>query len=75
MKEIMNQELLQHFQSKQPSVEMRISAGKKLRDKFPRNKQGVFKPAANRTDPVSHFRRTGKITAAGLWCPSGMPGC
>ena len=56
----MNQELLQHFQSKQPSVEMRISAGKKLRDKFPRNKQGVFKPTANRTDPVSILEEQGK---------------
>src|SRR6187551_667024 len=60
MKEIMKQELLQHFQSKQPSVEMRISAGKKLRDKFPRNKQGVYKPAANRTDPVSILEEQGK---------------
>jgi Uncharacterized protein conserved in bacteria (DUF2252) len=48
----MSQELLHHFQSKLPSVEERIAAGKALRDKFPRINQGNYKPAVNRTDPV-----------------------
>lgn len=48
----MKPKLLHRFQSKQLSIEERIAAGKKLRNKFPCNKQGVYKPAANRTDPV-----------------------
>ena len=49
----MSKEILQHFQSKQATVEERIAAGKKLRLEFPRNKQGDYKPAAERADPVS----------------------
>jgi len=56
----MSQELLHHFQSEQPSVEMRIAAGKKLREKFPRNQQGEYKPATNRADPVSILEEQGK---------------
>jgi len=56
----MDQELLHHFQSKLPNVETRIAAGKKLREKFPRNRQGEYKPAANRTDPVSILEEQGK---------------
>jgi uncharacterized protein (DUF2252 family) len=56
----MGAELLHHFQSKQPSVEERIAAGKKLRNRFPRNKQGVYKPAANRADPISILEAQGK---------------
>jgi uncharacterized protein (DUF2252 family) len=48
----MSKKLLDHFQSKQLSIEERIIAGKKLRDKFPRIKQGEYKPASNRFDPV-----------------------
>jgi uncharacterized protein (DUF2252 family) len=48
----MSKKLLDHFQSKQLSIEERISAGKKLRDKFPRIKQGEYKPPANRLDPA-----------------------
>jgi len=47
----MNDELLHHFQSKQASVEERIAAGKKLRTRLSRNKQGDYKPAAKRADP------------------------
>jgi hypothetical protein len=43
---------LDHFQSKQLNIDERITAGKKLRDKIPRIKQGKYKPAANRTDAV-----------------------
>ena len=56
----MSQELLSHFQSKQPGVEERIAEGKKLREKFPRNKLGEYKPAANRADPVSILEEQGK---------------
>ena len=49
----MSKETLQHFQSKQATVEERIAVGKKLRLEFPRNKQGDYKPAAERADPVS----------------------
>ena len=48
----MSKKLLDHFQSKQLSIEERITSGKKLRDKYPRIKQGEYKPAANCTDPV-----------------------
>lgn len=56
----MSEELLHHFQSKQPSVEERIAAGKKLRDKFPRSRQGDYKSPANRADPVSILEEQAK---------------
>lgn len=56
----MSQELLNHFQSKQQSVEERIAEGKKIRERFPRNKLGEYKPAANRADPVSILEEQGK---------------
>lgn len=62
----MSTDLLHHFQSKQPSVEERIAAGKKLRDKFPRNKMGQYKPAANRKDPVSILEEQAKTRLADL---------
>jgi len=49
----MSAELLNSLQTKQPSIERRISAGKALREKFPRSALGDFKPSANRIDPVS----------------------
>jgi uncharacterized protein (DUF2252 family) len=49
----MAKKLLKHFQAKQRSVEERIEAGKKLRKKFPRIKQGEYHPAKKRVDPVS----------------------
>lgn len=48
----MSKKLLDHFQSKKLSIDERIIAGKKIRDKFPRIKQGDYKPAENRLDPV-----------------------
>lgn len=39
--------------SNQTSVEDRIAAGKSLREQFPRDMHGEYKPAANRADPVS----------------------
>lgn len=42
------------------SVEQRIAAGKALRNKFPRDKQGDYKPAKDRADPVSILEEQGK---------------
>jgi uncharacterized protein (DUF2252 family) len=41
------------LRSKHPNVEERIAAGKALREKFPREMHGEYKPANNRVDPVS----------------------
>ena len=62
----MSQELLNHFQSKQPGVDERIAEGKKLRDKFPRNKLGEYKPAVNRADPVSILEEQAKTRLSEL---------
>ena len=56
----MSEKLLQHFQSKPKSIEERIAAGKALRIKFPRIRQGDYKPAANRADPVSILEKQAK---------------
>jgi uncharacterized protein (DUF2252 family) len=48
----MNRELLNHFQSKRPSIDERFAAGKALRKKFPREQQGDYIPAPGRPDPV-----------------------
>jgi uncharacterized protein (DUF2252 family) len=56
----MSKKLLDHFQSTQLSIEERLASGKKLRDKFPRFKQGEYKPAANRVDPISILEEQGK---------------
>jgi uncharacterized protein (DUF2252 family) len=56
----MSKKLLDHFHSKRLSIEERISAGKELRNKFPRIKQGDYKPATNRVDPVSILEEQGK---------------
>lgn len=56
----MSKKLLDHFQSKPKTIEERIAAGKALREKFPRIKQGEYKPAAKRADPVSILEEQGK---------------
>jgi len=56
----MSKKLLDHFQSKQLSIDERIIAGKKLRDKIPRIKQGEYKSTANRIDPVSILEEQAK---------------
>jgi uncharacterized protein (DUF2252 family) len=56
----MDPKLLHHFQSKRETIEERIAAGKALREKFPRIKQGEFKPSANRADPVSILEAQGQ---------------
>jgi len=56
----MSKKLLDHLQSKKTSIEERILAGKKLRDKFPRIKQGEYKPASTRTDPIQILEEQAK---------------
>src|SRR5450755_3530855 len=56
----MKNELLLILKGKQPSIEQRIAAGKALRDKFPRARQGDYKPAPDRVDPVSVLEEQGK---------------
>ncbi len=62
----MSEDLLNHFRSKQPSVEERIAEGKSLRKKFPRNKLGEYKPAPNRADPVAILEEQAKTRLADL---------
>jgi uncharacterized protein (DUF2252 family) len=62
----MSKKLLDHFKSKRLSIEERIIAGKKLRDKFPRIKQGEYKPADNRIDPISILEEQAKTRIPGL---------
>jgi len=56
----MNSTILKHFQSTSKTIEERIAAGKALRVKFPRIKQGEYKPSAKRADPVSILEVQGK---------------
>jgi len=56
----MAKKLLKHFQAKQRSVEERMEAGKKLRKKFPRIKQGEYHPSKKRTDPIAILEAQGK---------------
>jgi len=56
----MSHEILNHFQSALPGIEERFAAGKELRKKFPRDKQGSYKPADNRADPVSILEEQAK---------------
>jgi uncharacterized protein (DUF2252 family) len=56
----MSVELLNHFQSKQLSIEERIAAGKNLRKRFPRINNQEYKLSANRIDPVSILEEQGK---------------
>jgi len=56
----MSKKLLSHFQSKLPSVEERLTAGKALRKKHPHSKLGDYKPLAKRVDPVAILEKQGK---------------
>jgi len=62
----MAKKLLKHFQAKQRSVEERMEAGKKLRKKFPRIKQGEYHPAKKRADPVSILEAQAKARVTEL---------
>lgn len=50
---VMTTKTLSHFQPQLLTVEERIARGKALRQKVPHEMQGVYKPAANRADPVA----------------------
>ena len=52
--------LLEKFIVPRPSVGERMAAGKALRDKFPREKQGEFRLHPKRQDPVSIIEEQGK---------------
>lgn len=56
----MTTKLLKHFKAKQRTIEERMEAGKKLRAKHPRIKQGNYKPSAKRADPVAILEAQGK---------------
>ena len=56
----MDSDILNHFQSTPKTIEERMAAGKALRVKFPRIKQGEYKPSAKRVDPVSIQEEQGK---------------
>ena len=56
----MDQSLLNQFQLKRQSIDDRIATGKELRKKYPRILHGVYKPAADRADPVSILEEQGK---------------
>jgi uncharacterized protein (DUF2252 family) len=56
----MSKKLLHHFESKQQTIEERISAGKELRKKQSRLSLGTYKTPTKRTDPVSILEKQGK---------------
>lgn len=56
----MSQDILSHFKSKLPTIEERLEAGKALRARFPRIKQGNYNTPVNRVDPVSILEAQGK---------------
>lgn len=56
----MGLELLEHFQAKQKSIEERMEAGRALRKKFPRTRQGEYIPYPTRVDPVSVLEEQAK---------------
>ncbi len=56
----MNTELIPKLQSKQLGIEERIAAGKELRKKIPHSQQAIYKPAANRLDPISILEEQSK---------------
>lgn len=62
----MTKKLLKHFTAKQRSVEERMEEGKKLRKKFPRIKQGDYKPSKKRADPVSILEAQAKTRISEL---------
>lgn len=56
----MSKKLLHHFESKQHTIEERISAGKALRNKCQRLSLGEYKTPAKRVDPVALLEKQGK---------------
>lgn len=62
----MTTQLLTHFQGKQKTVKERMEHGRSMRKKYPHKKMGDYKPASNRTDPVSILEKQGKTRLAEL---------
>src|SRR5678816_245745 len=56
----MTTQLLTHFQGKQKTIDERMAHGQSMRKKYPHKKMGDYKPASNRTDPVSTLEKQGK---------------
>jgi uncharacterized protein (DUF2252 family) len=56
----MNTTIIQHFQSKQPSIKERIESGKFLRQKCSRINQGIYQSPQKRTDPVALLIKQGE---------------
>lgn len=56
----MNQNNLGHLTTRKPGIKERIEIGKSLRKKFPREKLGEYKAAADRKDPVTILEEQGK---------------
>src|SRR5512137_1254157 len=56
----MEPKIIDHFKSKPKTIEERLAAGKAMREKFPRIKQGDYIPSAKRADPVSILEAQGK---------------
>jgi len=56
----MTTQLLTHFQGKQKTVKERMAYGQSMRKKYPFKNMGDYKPASNRTDPVSILEKQGK---------------
>ena len=54
------EKIIVDFPNQQTNIESRIAAGKALRNKIPRERQGDYKPAPNRADPVSMLEEQGK---------------
>jgi hypothetical protein len=56
----MNTKIIEHFQSKQPSVRERIESGKLLRQKCSRISQGIYQSPQKRMDPVALLIKQGE---------------
>jgi uncharacterized protein (DUF2252 family) len=56
----MEDQNLNYFKTSSKSIEERMADGKALRDKFPRDQQGNYSPAANRADPISILEEQAK---------------
>src|SRR5688572_28934558 len=49
--------LIETFMARRPSTEEREAAGKALREKVPRASHALYKPSADRPDPVSILQK------------------
>ncbi len=56
----METQIIQHFQSHQPTIKEKIKSGKFLRSKCSRNSMGEYKSPQKRMDPVALLINQGK---------------